>query len=188
MPGKKSRLAYSLATVAAMIALQAPLAAAAEPNNAETQVDRIERTGKYDRHEHQRHARSQQRDIAFMIPGYGPVGKKTLDSLKLTDSQQQKVNAAQAEQQALRAAHKSTMKSNMQARFAQLEEGRIDPRAALQAMQATQQEMSQHRLDVAKKWLQAWEALDADQQKVLTQALADRHEHRKDKMLRHSAS
>ncbi|QIM49642.1 hypothetical protein G9Q38_10905 [Pusillimonas sp. DMV24BSW_D] len=185
MPGKKSRLAYSLATVAAMVALQAPLAVAAEPNNAETQVDR---SGKHDRYAHQRHARSQQRDIAFMIPGYGPVGKKTFDSLKLTDSQQQKVNAAQAEQQALRAAHKSTMKSNMQARFAQLEEGRIDPRAALQAMQATQQEMSQRRLDVAEKWLQAWEALEADQQKVLTQALADRHEHRKDKMQRHSAS
>lgn len=188
MPGKKSRLAYSLATVAAIVVLQAPLASAVEPNSAETQVDRVDRTGKHERHEHQRHARSQQRDVAFMIPGYGPVGKKILDSLKLTDSQQQKVNAAQAEQQALRAAHKNTMKSHMQARFAQLEEGRIDPRAALQAMQATQQEMSQRRLDVADKWLQAWEALDADQQKVLTQALADQHEHRKDKMQRHSAS
>lgn len=185
MPGRKPRLAYSLAALAAMVAMQSPLAVAAQFNKAPTQSGRIEHNGRHDQSEHKRHAHSQSRDIAFMIPGYGPIGQKTLESLVLTDSQKQKINVAQTEQQALVEAHRNSMQLTMQTRLVQLQEGAIDPRAALQAMNTAREEMAQRRLSVAGKWLQAWEALDADQQKVLTQALADRYEHRKEKMQRH---
>tara|TARA_A100000171_G_C2132625_1_gene147758 strand:- start:2017 stop:2583 length:567 start_codon:yes stop_codon:yes gene_type:complete len=188
MSGKKSRLAYSLAAMAALVALQAPVAMAAQSDQATTQVNRAEHDGRHGKSEHKRHSRAHQRDVAFMIPGYGPIGQKTLDALKLTDSQKQKVDAARAEQKALRDAHRNNMKSNMKARAAQLEEGKIEPREALQAMQAAHQEMSQRRNNVAHKWLDAWEALDAGQQEMLTKALADRYAHQKDKMQGHSAS
>ncbi|MAK54352.1 MAG: hypothetical protein CML17_00630 [Pusillimonas sp.] len=188
MPGKKFRFAYSLAAMAAVVALQAPVVTAAEPANAQTQVNSNDRYDKHHKGQSKRHARSHQRDVAFMVPGYGPVGQKTLDSLNLTDTQKQKIEAARVEQQALRATHRNGMRSNMQERFAQLEAGKIDPHAAVQAMRGNQEKMMQQRTNVTGKWLEAWDALDADQRNALTQALAKRHEQRKGKMQRQSAS
>lgn len=188
MSDKKSRLVYSLAAMAAVVALQAPAVATAETTPAQTQADRSDRYAEPQKGERKHHARAQKRDIAFMIPGYGAVGQKTLEALNLTDDQKQKIEAAQAEQKAFRSAHRSEMKSVMQTRLKQLQEGNIDPRAAESLRQTTHEKMAQQRSKVADKWLEAWDTLDKEQQKVLSKALADRYEHRKSKMRAHSAS
>ncbi len=128
------------------------------------------------------HAKKHQHEkkgASLWVPGYGPVGHKLVSSLNLNDSQMKLVADAQAAQQALQQSRRDAMKKAREQRKEQLDAGKVDPHAALQAADAMwQKAMSTGRQEVNQKWLAVWDALDSAQQQKIAAYLkerADRH-------------
>jgi hypothetical protein len=117
----------------------------------------------------------EKKGMSLWIPGYGPVRHKLVSSLNLNDSQMKLVADAQAAQQALRQSRRDAMKTARQQRKEQLDAGKVDPHAAVQAADAMwQKAMSTGRQEVNQKWLAVWDALDSTQQQKIAAYLKER--------------
>src|SRR3546814_14692785 len=68
---------------------------------------------------------------AMLVPGYGPIGAKTLASLELNDSQSELLKSARAAGKDLRQARREAMKDAWKAKGQQLASGKIDPHQAV---------------------------------------------------------
>lgn len=100
----------------------------------------------------------------IMVPGVGPLPKRVVDDLKLTEAQRQQLEQARAGQRELGRAMREGGKSHRQAVAKQLEAGQLDPRALL-----TQREADKGKVEAGMKaqrdrWLSLWDSLDATQQ------------------------
>lgn len=138
--------------------------------------------GGYGKH----HAAKQIRNAGMMVPGYGPVPQRVVDTLALSDDQKALVAAAKSEQEAVRSAHRDAMKQGFGQRGQSLQEGKVDPRAALEARQARRDQMRAQGEQVQEKWLAVWDGLNAEQQKVLATHFQERAEKFREHMRRHA--
>lgn len=138
--------------------------------------------GGYGKH----HAMKQMRNAGMMVPGYGPVPQRVVDSLALNDEQKALVATAKAEQDAVKAAHREAMKQGLGQRGQLLQDGSVDPRAAVQARQAHRDQMQVQAQQVQQKWLAVWDALSAEQQQTLATHFKDRAEKFQEHMRRHA--
>lgn len=139
-------------------------------------------------HKHMKHGHA---DAGLWVPGYGPVSKRFVDTLGLTEQQNKAVEEARATQKQLRTERGDGMKAAFQEKREQVKQGKIDPREALKQADAKHEKMRAERRQIDEKWLAVWEALDKSQQdKVVAhmneraEKLAKRMEERKDKKAR----
>ena len=135
--------------------------------------DRMHKKGH--RH-HRRHGHHHMHGAAMLVPGYGPLNQKFVDTLALTDAQLKLVQAAKDEQKAGRDERREAMKLAYKDRFEQLKAGKLDPQAALkQKDESLQKAQARHR-NIEEKWLAVWSGLDTAQQQKVAAHFSDRAE------------
>ena len=131
-------------------------------------------------HKHGRHHKSMHghhmRDAALVVPGYGPLRAKFVESLALTDTQSKLVKEAQAEQKETRSARRDAMKAGKSERMEQLKSGKLDPKAALKQAENAHDQVREERSKLNEKWLAVWDALDETQQNKIAVHLNERAE------------
>jgi hypothetical protein len=116
------------------------------------------------------------RDTALWVPGFGPLKSSVVESLALNDNQKQLLDQARAEQKSLREGRRGAMKDMRTARAEQLKSGKIDPHAAVKAVEDARQSALASRRNIDEKWLAVWDSLDAGQQQKVVASLNDRAE------------
>lgn len=126
--------------------------------------------GKEGRH----HAGKQHRDAAW-IPGLGPVPKPVLDGLALNDAQQKQLTEARDAQRTLHQAMREDRKAGRATLDAQLQAGKLDPRALVQARESQRDKFRAQADGVQKQWLALWDSLDATQQGKVAEFVKQRH-------------
>lgn len=194
MQHKTSPLLIKLAAIAAAISVQG-VALAASPastpdaapaattqNSPETSARDHKRFGHH-HHHHQRMMRhGHHGKAALLIPGYGPLGEKSVAALELTADQKKLVEEAKAAQKELRTLKFEAFKAQRQARAEQLKAGTLDPRAAIKQADEAMEKARAERGQIADKWLAVWDALSADQQKKVTAYFNDRAQKQAERM------
>lgn len=130
--------------------------------------------GEHRRHGHHRHGAMH--DAAMWVPGYGPLSKSVVDTLDLSADQTKLLEEVQAEQRESRKTRHDAMKASRQARLDQIKAGNIDPKAALQASEKSQEQAIAARQEASKKWLTIWDALDDSQQQKVAAHFSERAE------------
>lgn len=126
--------------------------------------------GKEGRH----HAGKQHRDAAW-IPGLGPLPKPVLDGLALNDAQQKQLTEARDAQRTLHQAMREDRKAGRATLDAQLKDGKLDPRALIQARESQRDKFRGQADGVQKQWLALWDSLDATQQGKVAEFVKQRH-------------
>lgn len=176
MQRKSSVLASSLAAVVAAVALQTPVfASPSAPDSAPVTAAEGYRGHKHDgKHHGKRHGQRDEVRAALVVPGYGGISQKFLDTLALTDAQKGLLEQAQQARKSLWSGQQDQMKSQRDARKAELSSGKIDPRAALEARQARRDSMIKVQAEMTAKWLAVWDALDDTQRGKIAAHLAER--------------
>ncbi|PLC54106.1 hypothetical protein CR155_08240 [Pollutimonas nitritireducens] len=131
-------------------------------------------------YKHGRHHKSMlghhMRDSAFLVPGYGPLHPKFVDSLALTDAQAKLVKEAQDEQKEARSARIEAMKAGRTEKLEQIKSGKLDPKAALKQTETLHEQAAKERSKIHEKWLAVWDALDETQQGKIAAHLNERAE------------
>lgn len=135
-----------------------------------------------------KHMHKAHRDAALWVPGLGPVSKQTVDALALSPTQAALLKEAQDEQQAIRKAHRETMKQGRLERGQQLQSGQVDPRAVVKSMNERHEQMRADQLKVQEKWLAVWDSLDDKQRQTLSENFRQHAEKRAKRMSDRAAS
>ena len=176
MQRKSSVLASSLAAVVAAVALQTPVfASPLAPDSAPVTAVEGYRGHKHDgKHHGKRHGQRDVARAALVVPGYGGISQKFLDTLALTDAQKGLLEQAQQARKSLWSGQKDQMKSQRDARKAELSSGKIDPRAAIEARQTRRDTMVKIQAEMTAKWLAVWDSLDDTQRGKIAAHLAER--------------
>lgn len=126
--------------------------------------------GKSHRHFMHKKGHQHHRSAALWVPGYGPFDAAFVDSLSLKPEQTKLLQDAQASQKSMREAAREDMKAHRGERKTQLNEGKLDPHAALKQSQEARQKAQAARDTTNQKWLAVWDSLDdAQKQKVATE-------------------
>src|SRR3546814_12392129 len=121
---KLSAVALALAFQGAAFAAQSP---AQTPPAQVAAADGACQPGSYKHHWMHGHRHG----AAMLVPGYGPIGAKTLASLELNDSQSELLKSARAAGKDLRQARREDMKNAWKAKGQQLAYGKTDPPPAV---------------------------------------------------------
>ncbi|MFV9473241.1 hypothetical protein ACM5Q9_02305 [Advenella sp. RU8] len=101
---------------------------------------------------------------AIVIPGFGPAGQKLVDDLKLSDDQKAKLQAALANKEQARGEHRDVFKKVFDLRKQQVESGKLDPKALLEAEKELRATMQAKRDAHQAQWLVLWESFTPEQQ------------------------
>lgn len=152
----------------ALAATDVAPASPAKATSAEARHDG--KPGKEGRH----HAGKQHRDAAW-IPGLGPLPKPVLDGLALNDAQQKQLTEARDAQRTLHQAMREDRKAGRATLDAQLKDGKLDPRALIQARESQRDKFRGQADGVQKQWLALWDSLDATQQGKVAEFVKQRH-------------
>lgn len=179
MQRTSSVFASTLAAVVAAVALQAP--AVAGPQSSDSPMAQSQQDGKRGYRHHGKHDRMGYANVGLVVPGYGVIGQKAIDDLALTDTQKQLVQQARDAQKELWSSHRTDMQSQRAARVAALKDGKLDPRAALAAMNERRAKMIQSRDAMTEKWLAVWDSLDETQRGKVSAYLSERADRRSDR-------
>ena len=190
----KSALIFKLAAIAAAVSVQGvalaqPAAAPATTATEQSAPATSDATrGGHHAHPHHQHMHRHhdQRRAAFVVPGYGSLGEKSVEALKLNDSQKKLLQQAQEAQKGDRAGRFDVMKEERQERYEALKAGKLDPRAALKDAEAAHQAAIESRAKISEKWLAVWDSLDEGQQKLVGQQLAERAGKRAERMQKYA--
>lgn len=179
----QSRFLLKLSALAAAVALQgaayatspvssAPASAAAATTESTTAAPPADRpfAREHKRMRHHRHS------VAMLIPGYGPVDDKLVQSLALNETQTRLLNDARTTQKELRQARRETARAAKKSQAEQLKAGAIDPRAAFGKSREAHQKAFDERQKVGEKWLAVWDSLNASQQQKVVAHFNDRAE------------
>ncbi|MFY3934957.1 hypothetical protein ACOTH9_08090 [Achromobacter xylosoxidans] len=108
------------------------------------------------------------------IPGLGPVSKAQLDQLKLDDKQQALVKTAQDGQRSLHEAMRASGGQRHDLLKAQLDSGKLDPRALLEQSDKSRDQFGTQAKQVRDQWLAVWDSLNDAQRTQVTQMLKER--------------
>lgn len=196
MQKSNSTLILKLAAIAAAISVQgvalaqpasAPAASQAEQATSGTpEARRGHHAHGHHSHRGHMHRHHQHQRAVMVVPGYGPLGEKSVEALALNDSQKKLLQEAQEAQKAARSEGFEAMKEKRQARLEAFKAGKIDPRVAMKEAEAARDAMAKRRGEITDKWLAVWDSLDQAQQKQVAQQFADRAEKRNERMQRHA--
>lgn len=188
-------LTFALGGALAAPASWAATPAPAEPAPAVAPVakdgDRVMRDravrheGRHGHHEWKRHGGPELMIPGAGLPGAGPISPRLLKELSLDDAQTQRLEDARKAQRTLRDAHRDTMAAAFKLRSQQLEAGKLDPRAMLQAQQDARVKQQADVKVVQDKWLALWDSLTSEQQAKVVQHLKTQDERRERRMQRH---
>jgi len=122
---------------------------------------------------------------AIVIPGFGPVDQKLVDDLKLNDDQKAKLQAALDAKKQARGEHRDTFKKVSDLRKQQIESGKLDPKALLEAEKELRAAMQEKRDAHQAQWLVLWESFTPEQQSTVGKYYQERaqkmQERRKDR-------
>lgn len=189
-----SALILKLAAIAAAmsvqgIALAQPAtggaATAAEPAvSASSDAKRSGHAHKHHKRMHRHHHHSQR--AFMMVPGYGPLGEKSVEALKLNDDQKKLLQEAQEAQKSARSERFEALKEKRQERADAFKAGKLDPRAALKESEDLRKASVEQRAAITDKWLALWDSLDDGQQKAVSEQFAERAEKRAERMKKHA--
>lgn len=148
---------------------------------------------KRDGHHHKHHKRMghhaghhQHHRAAMLVPGYGPLGEKSVEALKLNEDQNKLLQEARDAQKAEREQRFEGMKEKREARLETLKAGKLDPRAALKDADKAREAVSERHEKISEKWLALWDSLDDGQQKLVAQQFTQRAEQRSERMKQHA--
>lgn len=186
---KTTTLRHSLCAVAvaSLFALGATVVQAAGPGMGDPDAARGSRADCVQSGHPGKHARMGQehgRDVALLVPGYGPLNTEFVKSLGLNEAQSAAVKSAQDAQKALHEARQGHGHHGMKARSEALKDGKLDPRAALAAHDEQRQAMQTERRQVQEKWLAVWDSLTPEQQQKIGTHLQERNEKFQERMER----
>lgn len=198
MQKSNTALILKLAAIAAAVSVQGvalaqpasgPAAAKVEQTtSASPDVKRnkdAHRHHKHRRHMHG-HGHHHHHRAAMLVPGYGPLGEKTVEALNLSDDQKKLLEEARDSQKAERTERFEAMKEKRKDRLETLKSGTLDPRAALKESEDARKSALERREQITGKWLAVWDSLDEAQQKQVAQHFAQRAEHRAERMQKHA--
>ncbi|OWT65612.1 Spy/CpxP family protein refolding chaperone [Candidimonas nitroreducens] len=176
----KTPMQAAIAAVAAAFAMQgaamAAPAAEAPAQGPAMSAQHHRAPGHHGDHGHMRHHGP---SAALWVPGYGPVGRDLLKSLKLSDAQSKLVTDAQAAQKSAMKERFALMKKQRKEYVDGMKAGKLDPHAAAQQADEAMQKSLAERQEVTKKWLAVWDSLDGTQQKQVAAYLKGRADGRK---------
>lgn len=189
MQRSKSSVSIKLATLTAALALcgaayaatgdSAPAPVSAQASTTAAPSASSDKTSAH-HHKHARHHKSMRghhmRDAALVVPGYGPLRTKFVDTLALTDTQTKLVKEAQAGQKEARDARREAMKAAGSERVEQIKSGKLDPAAALKQAEKSHEQAREQRSALNGKWLAVWDALDQTQQTKIAAHFNERAE------------
>lgn len=108
------------------------------------------------------------------IAGLGTVSKAQLDQLKLDDKQQALVKTARAGQRGLRDAMRTSGGQRRDLLKAQLDSGRLDPRALLDQADQSRDRLGTQAKQVRGQWLAVWDSLNEAQRGQVTEMVKER--------------
>lgn len=108
------------------------------------------------------------------IPGLGPVSKAQFDQLKLGDKQQALLKTAQDGQRSLHEAMRASGGQRHDLLKAQLDSGKLDPRALLEQSDKSRDQFGTQAKQVRDQWLAVWDSLNDAQRTQVTQMLKER--------------
>lgn len=191
---KTTALTLKLAAIAAAVSMQGIAlaqpatspAAAPDAQQAASATPDVKRNGPM-HHKHHKHMhRHAQQRAAMLVPGYGPLGEKSVDALKLNDDQKKLLQEARDAQKVERGERFEAMKEKRQERVDALKAGKLDPRAALKEADSARKAAAERHEKISEKWLALWDSLDDGQQKLVAQQFAERAEKRAEFMKKHA--
>jgi len=191
MQRTKKSLLIKLAAIAAAVSVQG-VALAASPAASDAQPPAAQAEGARAGYHHKkmhgphRHHGPQLHRAAMWVPGYGPLGEKTVKDLALNDNQQKLLDQAREAQKAARAEGFKAMQESRKAQLEALKSGKIDPRAALKQSQEAREKGLQERRQIDEKWLAVWDSLDDGQRQKATAHFSERAQKMADLMARHA--
>lgn len=199
MQKTNTALILKLAALAAAVSVQGVAMAQTASTPATVTAPAVEQSSsatpdvKRNGHHHKHHQRMghhgghhQLHRAAMLVPGYGPLGEKSVEALKLNDDQNKLLQEARDAQKAEREQRFQAMKEKRDARLETIKAGKLDPRAALKDSDKAREEASERHEEIAEKWLALWDSLDDGQQKLVAEQFAQRAEKRAERMKQHA--
>lgn len=124
--------------------------------------------------------------VAFVVPGYGPVTNEFAASLNLTDEQNEKIAAVKAkiidQAEARRDQRGGPFVEMAELRKKQLADNKMDPEALLKKRDELRDTWQDRRGEFTDDWLEVWNALDDEQQAKLAGYFRDMDEKRAQRM------
>ncbi len=170
----------SMMLSAAALAQQAPAAApsdAAATTSAPAAAAPAERHAKPGKPGHHRGQAHRMRD-GILIPGLGPIPKQLVEQLQLTSAQQKQLDETRASQREAGKAMHQARQQGRAALKAQLDAGKLDPRALLAQRETERERFEAGRKASQDRWLAVWDSLDASQQAKVAEFVKSHHDRR----------
>ena len=110
----------------------------------------------------------------LMIPGLGPVTKAQVAELKLDEKQQALFKTAQDSQRSLHEARREAGGKRHDLLKAQLDSGKLDPRALVEASDKSRDAFGAQAKQVRDQWLAVWDSLNDTQRGQVTAMVKER--------------
>ncbi|MFA5702636.1 MAG: Spy/CpxP family protein refolding chaperone [Advenella sp.] len=164
----------SLAVATAALAIGSAFSVAtAQPQDADARPGMSQRMGdgygqfKGESGYHKYHSQKMNAKAAIVIPGFGPADQKLVDDLKLNDEQKAKLQAALEVKNQARGEHRDIFKKVFELRKQQIESGKLDPKALLEAEKELRATMQEKRDAHQAQWLTLWDSFTPEQQAMV---------------------
>lgn len=125
-----------------------------------------------------RHGHSRMDRAGLVVPGYGAVSQDFIDGMGLDETQLKRIEEARQAAKDLREKRREHMKAMRDAKVDRFKDGAFDPEQALKERIEQRENAVAERTEVDRKWLAAWQSLDAGQQARVADHLKQRAEAR----------
>ncbi|MVW79969.1 hypothetical protein [Bordetella sp. 02P26C-1] len=147
-----------------------------QPTTAQAKHHDGKQAGQHRHGHHGKHHHGHAMRDAVMVPGVGPLSKQQVESLKLDAKQQAAFDEAKQAQGDLFKSMRESRGQRHQLLDNQIKSGKLDPRALVAEQDSQKAEFHKQSETVRGKWLAAWDTLNADQQKQVTEWVKARQE------------
>ncbi|MDY0271520.1 MAG: Spy/CpxP family protein refolding chaperone [Advenella sp.] len=162
----------SLTAATAALAIGSTFSVAvAQPQDAGSRQGMSQKMGdgygqyhKGERGQFKHHGKQMRTQAAIVIPGFGPASQQLVDDLKLNDEQKAKLQAALENQKQARGEPREMFKKTFDLRKQQVESGKLDPKAMLEAQKQSRAAMQEKRDAHQAQWLALWDSFTPEQQ------------------------
>lgn len=139
------------------------------------------------------HHKKMMRDGVW-LPGVGPLSKTQIESLKLDAKQQGLVDQARQAQRDMHESRRDAGATGRDALKAQLDAGKLDPRALLAESDKRHEQFRNQATQVRDKWLAVWDSLNEAQRGQVTEIakanqarMSERHARMQERMQKRHA-
>lgn len=144
----------------------------------------VEGSGQFkgDRGYFKHHGHKMGTKAAIIIPGFGPASQDLVDGLKLNDDQKAKLQTALDSKKQVRDEHRDTFKKVFDLRKQQVESGKLDPKALLEAEKELRATVQAKRDSHQAQWLALWDSFTPEQQATVGKYYQERAKERAKRM------